>query len=285
MAKKKKSHKRKLNKQELQKMQKQQKFLEQMERDIKKMEFELKHQNIVNAKRKTIRNLKISVRALQLVAPYVLIAGVTFGGFAQLNITPFYNGDEWEVPAQIMTEFDTLGNERYEKKYSSFGKSNTLYYYTKWKQNSDGTYSRMIETYPIKEKTYEEMVELLQQENVNLEEILGESEEEPIEEIKKTLTEEELQEEAFIKAVVYSEDEDDYIICREDISLNIAETILYVVITAIGEYIAIKTRKKFSSFNFSECVDHIREQNPLTDNESVAKKLELKRENYNRMIR
>lgn len=278
--------KKNIEKQEEKKRKEKLQFLMKMERDIKKMEFELKHQNIANAKRKTIKNLKISARALQLVAPYVLTAGLVFGGLAHFLYMPFSGEIEKEIFAHIITEMDTLGNIRYEKKYSDFAGNNILYYYTKWSQNPDGTYSRMMKTYPLKKKTYEEIVELLKKENLNFEEAIGESEPDVVIETKNALTEEEQKTEEFIKAVIYySVDKNDYVVRKMTFGENVIVMVIYAE-SVVGSQVLMKIiRKKYSSFNFVECVDHIREQNPLIDNESVTKKLELKRENYNRMIR
>ena len=64
----------------------QKKMLLQMKKEIEILESEIKHSNLVNAKIGTIRNLKISARALQKIAPYALTAGIIAGGFTLLEI-------------------------------------------------------------------------------------------------------------------------------------------------------------------------------------------------------
>ena len=120
----------------------QKKLLLQMKKEMETLEWEIEHSRLVNIKVGTIRNLKISARALQLVAPYVLTAGIIAGGFTLLGNIPFYGGDEWKVYSTVMTEFDNNGNIRYEQQYDSYKSSsdNKLYYYTKWQQNDDGCF-------------------------------------------------------------------------------------------------------------------------------------------------
>lgn len=271
----------------------QKKMLLQMKKEIESLESEIKHSSLVNARIGAIRNLKISARALQKVAPYVLTAGIVAGGFTLLGNIPFYGGDEWNVYSNVMTEFDNTGNIRKEQQYDTFkddsdntldNSDSMLYYYSKWQKDGDGSYSRTVQTYSIKKKTYEDIIKLFEQENLKLEDVLGEPSSN-IKETRNNLADEELEEESFIKAVIYNEDENDYIIHKETVGENVLISILYVLVTALAELAPLYFRSEISSFDFSDCVDEIKRKHQPLDVETLTKKLELKRDNYNRITR
>lgn len=264
---------------------KKEKMLLQLQKEIESIEYDIQHSKINNAKIETIRNLKIGARALQLVAPYVLTASIIAGGFTYLGRIPFYGGDKYKAYSNVMTEFDNAGNIRYEQQYDIFeNSSNKLFYCTKWEQNEDGLYSRIVQTYSIGKKTYKDIIELFEQKNLKLEDIFDKPDS-TIKETKNNITEEELQAEPCIKAIIYSIDKNDYIVCTETVGENILTSILYVLITLMCEFIPAKIRRNVSSFDFEYCVDRIKEKYPLVDTKELVKKLEIKRSNYNRLTR
>lgn len=263
-----------------------------MKREIDSLEFEIKHSSLVNAKIKAIKNLKITARALQLVTPYTITAGIVAGGFTLLGDIPFYPDDEWKIYSNVMTEFDNAGNIRTEQQYDSFevngnivdDSDSMLYYYSKWEKSDAGFYSRTVQSYPIKRKDIEDIMELFEKENLRLEDILGEPSS-TIKETKNNLTEDEIQGESIIKAVIYKKDENDYIIHKETVGENISLSALYLLLTVFAELAPFWFRNDFSSFDFQECVDEIRRKHQPLDIDTVTKKLELKRDNYNKMMR
>mgnify|MGYP001139678404 CR=1 FL=1 len=271
----------------------QKKMLLQMKKEIESLESEIKHSSFVNARIGTIRNLKISARVLQKVAPYALTAGIIAGGFTLLGDIPFYPNDEWKVYSNVMTEFDNYGNIRTEQQYDSFEDENDntldssdsmLYYYSNWEKNDDGFYSRIVQAYSIKNKTYEDIIKFFGEENINLEDVLGEPSSN-IKETRNNLTNEELQEESFVKAVIYNKDENDYIMHKETVGENILFSVLYVLITGLCELAPLYWRSKHSNFDFADCVEKIKRKHQSLDIDSLTKKLELKKDNYNRLMR
>lgn len=270
----------------------QKKMLLQMKKEIENLEFEMKHARLINTKKAIIRNLKISARTLQRVAPYVLTAGIVTGGFTFLGDIPFYPYDELKEYSNVMIEFDNEGNIRTEQQYDDFedvdgneldNSDSILSYYSKWKQDSDGLYSRTVQTYSIEKKTYEDIIKLFEKENLNLEDVLGEPSSN-IKETRNNLTGEELQEKSFVKAVIYNED-NNYIMRQETVEENILLSILYVLLASVSELIPYLWREGFSNFNFKRCVNEIKNNYKSLDIDTLTKKLELKKDNYNRMKR
>ena len=122
------------------------KMLLQMEKEIQQLEFDIHHSKTANLKVHALRGLKISLRAGQLIAPYVLTAAITFGGFAALGGMPFIK-DDLKKKLEMKKELDSFGNIRYEQQYDSFDSSKgTISYVGKWNKQNDGFYSREIKT-------------------------------------------------------------------------------------------------------------------------------------------
>lgn len=265
---------------------KQKRMLVEMEKEIKTLESNIGNIDLANKKIIAIRNLKISARALQAIAPYVLTAGIVAGGFKLfLGDIPFYPYDESKSYLNTMKEFDSNGNIRTQQQYGNFEGDhyNVLYYYSAWEKGDDELYSRTIKSYRIGSKTYEELVKIIDQENPKIEDVIGNPVSEIIE-TKNHLTEEELQEESFMKVVLYDEDKNDYIIIKQTVGENFCLSLLYLLIVGIGEVISLAWRDS-SSFDFKACVEEIKRKHQLLEKDILIKKLEIKKENYNRLKR
>ena len=65
-----------------------------LSKDIKELEEELKDEKLKRIKVKTIRNLKITARIIQLLAPYVTTSLVLAGTFKYTNNTPILKDNE-----------------------------------------------------------------------------------------------------------------------------------------------------------------------------------------------
>ena len=250
-----------------------QRLLLQMKKEVESLEKQIKYSRLTNLKISSVKNLKITARALQLVAPYVLTASIVAGGFSLLGAIPFYR-DKREIHSSIMTEFDNLGNVRYEQQYGDFGEDSVFNFYSQWELQEDGFYTRTIKTYNIKEKTYEELVELFNKDNLSIEDILGESTS-TIKETKNNLSDDEINKKAFMQAIIYNKDENDFIIQEESISENVLLTILYFCLTALIELIPMFFRSECSSFDFGECVEKIKDKYKPADIQELTRKLEI----------
>ena len=260
------------------------KMLLEMRKEISKLENEIKHSKIGNTKVYALRGLKIVLRTGQLIAPFVVTAGITIGGFAALGGTPFYR-DKHKQKLEMMKELDSLGNIRYEQQYEEYANSSSVIsYYSKWNFVEDNLYSRDTETYALGDITEEQILKLINDDVQSLREILGE----PIskkKETKNNLTEEELQSDPFLQAMIYSKFDDDFIMVKESLGDNIAITLLWVLVTVWAELIPILCRADGSDFDYSYCIRQIKKKHPTIDVEELAKKLEIKRSNYDRLTR
>ena len=260
------------------------KMLLEMRKEISKLENEIKHSKIGNTKVYALRGLKIVLRTGQLIAPFAVTAGITIGGFSLLGGTPFYR-DEHKQKLEMMKELDSLGNIRYEQQYEEYKNSKSVIsYYSKWNFVEDNLYSRDIETYALGDITEEQILKLINDDVQSLREILGE----PISKKKETrnnLSEEELQSDPFLQAMIYSKFDDDFIMVKESSSDNIGSTMLWVLVTILAEIIPVLWRVDGSDFDYKYCIRKIKEKHPTIDVEELTKKLEIKRSNYDRLTR
>ena len=137
------------------------KMLLEMRKEISKLENEIKHPKIANTKVYALRGLKIVLRTGQLIAPFVVTAGITIGGFSALGATPFYR-DKHKQKLEMMKELDSLGNIRYEQQYEEYqNPNNVISYYSKWNFVEDNLYSRDIETFALGDITEEQILKLI----------------------------------------------------------------------------------------------------------------------------
>jgi len=263
---------------------KKKKMLLEMQKDINKLENEIKYSKIGNAKIYALRGLKIVLRTLQLIAPFAVTAGITIGGFAAFGGTPFYR-DKHKQKLEMMKELDSLGNIRYEQQYEEYENSKSVIsYFSKWNFVEDNLYSRDIETYAIGDLTEEQILKLINDDVESLHEVLGE----PISkktETKNNLSEEDLQSEPFLQAMIYSKFDDDFIMVKESSGDNIGITLVWALVTALAEIIPVLWREESSDFDYRYCIKKIKEKHPTIDVEELTKKLEIKKSNYDRLTR
>lgn len=259
------------------------KMLLEMQKEINRLENEIKHFKRENAKIYVLRKLKIVLRTVQLIAPFVVTVGITIGGFSLLRVTPFYR-DKHKQKLEMMKELDSLGNIRYEQQYEEYENSKSVIsYYSKWNFVEDNLYSRDIETYAIGDITEEQILKLMNDDVESLHEILGE----PIskkKETKNNLTEEELQSDPFLQAMIYSKFDDDFIMVKESLSDNIGLTFLWIIVAVVAQIIPILWRGS-SNFDYIYCIEKIKENHPIIDVDELTKKLEIKKSNYDRLTR
>lgn len=268
----------------------QKQMLLKMKKEIETMENEINDYKFEYIKKSTIKNLKITARAFQLVAPYILTAGIVAEIFNISGNKPFSSNNE-RVYLNTMTEFYSMGNINIKKQYGDFkdsienildNRDSVLYLYSKWEKDSNNSYYRIIEIYSIKNKTYEDVKKILSQDD--LEKYLDDSNYYE-KEIKNDLNIQELNSKNFIKAIVYDKDKNDYIEYKKNIFKNISCSIIYIFFASFCEFIPFYLRSNYSKFDFMKSVNKINEKYKTKDINVLIKKLEIKKNNYDRMMR
>lgn len=268
----------------------QKQMLLKMKKEIETMENEINDYKFEYIKKSTIKNLKITAKAFQLVAPYILTAGIVAEIFNISGNKPFSSNNE-RVYLNTMTEFYSMGNINIKKQYGDFkdsienildNRDSVLYLYSKWEKDSNNSYYRIIEIYSIKNKTYEDVKKILSQDD--LEKYLDDSNYYETE-IKNDLNIQELNSKNFIKAIVYDKDKNDYIEYKKNIFKNISCSIIYIFFASFCEFIPFYLRSNYSKFDFMKSVNKINEKYKTKDIDVLIKKLEIKKNNYDRMMR
>lgn len=268
----------------------QKQMLLKMKKEIETMENEINDYKFEYIKKSTIKNLKITARAFQLVAPYILTAGIVAEIFNISGNKPFSSNNE-RVYLNTMTEFYSMGNINIKKQYGDFkdsienildNRDSVLYFYSKWEKDSNNSYYRIIEIYSIKNKTYEDVKKILSQDD--LEKYLDDSNYYETK-IKNDLNFQELNSKNFIKAIVYDKDKNDYIEYKKNIFKNISCSIIYIFFASFCEFIPFYLRSNYSKFDFMKSVNKINEKYKTKDIDVLIKKLEIKKNNYDRMMR
>ena len=155
-----------------------------LEEEIECLEKEIKDIKINNTKKSIVKNLKISKKALQMVAPYALTAGIIAGTFKVVGIGfPIYM-DTIKKTADIKSEFDANGSIiKSEKTYDSYenveeSRINRLVVYSKWTKTNNNNYVREVLSYRLNKGdlsylTYQGNIENLDIEKNNLNECTG----------------------------------------------------------------------------------------------------------------
>ena len=79
--------------------------------------------------------------------------------------------------------------------------------------------------------------------------------------------------------------DDDFIMVKESSSDNMSLTFLWILVTVLAEIIISVWRMECSCFDYKYCIRKIKEKHPKIDVEELTKKLEIKKNNYDRLTR
>ena len=261
------------------------KLLLELKKEVEDLERQIKYEKLVNLKNVLIRETLINGRRLQWIAPFILTAGIMTGCFKLFGAGfPFYR-DDVKAYLHTMKEFDNAGNVRYEEQYGEFNSlTHQINHYTKWEDAGNGFYTRRVESYKLSDITDENVLSLFEKDNLTIEDIFG-NKVSSVKETKNNLTEEELMQGEYLEATIYNKDENDYIMVKEEIDDNVGFSVLFVLFTILAELGPAYYRYEKSSFDYDEVVYDIREKYKKVDIEKVKKLLEIKKENYNRLVK
>jgi len=264
------------------KQEEQKQFMDKLEKEIKDLEKQIKNIKIINFKNQSIRNIKFSAKVLQLIAPYILMTGISFFGYKELTHDTPFKRDSVPVYEHIQMDFDNRSNVQYKKQFGKFAdEKNSLYYRSKWNKIEDGFYERVIQTYAIPYKSYEEVLPLFEKEPTRMETILGYPNS-SVTEVKNNLTEEEINEQAYIEVTLYSKNGEKFIMGEQSMEDNIAETLLYLLITSIFELTFARYTTNVGS-NFTTWVEDLYDRYQPMDENMLRGKLNIKIDNYLRL--
>ena len=185
---------------------------------------------------KIVKGLKLCKLVAKTAAPYVIVGSIVTASIAYcLRFTDkkFKN---------TKTELDSSLGMRQESQYGCFDENSPkLAYYTGWSQKEDGTYTRKVLKFDVSKMRDEDINTLynsvdnyINDEKVSEEDtlknilLLSKSNTSLSEETKEELSQEELDKGAFVRASVYSIDENDYIEYEKTTSQKVGEIALAI---------------------------------------------------------
>jgi len=243
-----------------------QKLLLQLEKEMKKLELSIKHPKLINAKSETIKGLKIGATTIQAITPYLLTVSILTGVYWITKTPPFDDKwNKWYISKNI-------------EGYTPI--TPTLTYFRDWEKDENNVYCRTIDTYSIEKFSKEDIDKIFEEEKLDLESILGK----PIK-TREQKSENTTEEYSYITVRI---DKSGYTIYKEkdpdSIDAHIY-TFIYILYCIAFQTLPMYYREMISSFKFRESINIIKEQQQQSGIEALKKKLEIKKENYNRLTR
>lgn len=214
---------------------------QELKEEIKSLKTNLRKTRARNTKKGIIRSIRVGGRVIEQSSLYLVFAGLGIGIFLMIGDVPYYRNNEKKY-SHIRTDLDTYGNVSYVNQYDEFeNATDQLYYFDKWSQNEDGSYSRIVKSYKVTKKNYDEILKIFAKNNIELEDIklVEDFLNEPktiTKETKSNLPTEELMKDAYFQISTYDKDKNDYIVVKQSVDKNVAYSIIFSVILVMSEF-------------------------------------------------
>ena len=261
------------------------KILLELSKEIDNLENEIEHQKLLNLKTKAIRTIKISKNKIRRYTPYIMALMITTEGCKLISGGyPFKRDNYHKEYSKVMTEIDNDNNITERKQYKNFDNDyDRIIIYSNWNKE-ENKYKRDLEVYEIDNIKLDDIKKYLTLTKEDLKEILDYPLFQTTEYTDK-ITNQELTSTPEIKAITFREDKKDYILKKESIIENIFVSIIYIFILTAAEFGVLLYRGIYSKFNYKERIARIKDLYPYIDKEKTIKKLEIRRQNYDRLTR
>ena len=248
---------------------------------IKEIEDQLENAKYHNLKNKLLLNLSKGLINSRKFVPYLLITGITFSVFSFFASVPFVK-DTKRQNLWLKKEIDSNGNIAVEEQYEKIDNPSEISYISGWEPSSDGYYERKIVTYNIKTLNNEDIERIVLENDISLSSILGDPKISKVEK-KNNVTEEELNQGPFIRAVIYDESLDRYSYIEESAATNNQLTIVWLLIEGLlcGTYALYD--KTYRDYKLKDRLYELEDKYAPLDVNQLTRKLEIRKETYQRM--
>ena len=260
---------------------KREKMLLQLKKELAHLEFLMNHYGLVKFQKEITEKLKIAGKGLEYLMPYFLVVTILTGACKLTTSSfPVYL-DDTKKYLKTIKEFDSSGLVRVDTTYEETNINNNILAYTTSWMEIDTSFMRETKIYNLNILTEENIQSLLKNSHINFEDILGE----PIKvskEYSSSLSDKELNLKPTLKAYLYQEDLNDYIVLEEDESYNLLITIIFAIIAfgaTSATYFFLSAKP---DYNFASDIQEIMNNSGLSKND-LSKILELKKKNYERL--
>lgn len=261
---------------------KKEKMLLQLKKELAYLEFLANHYQLVKLQNKMVQKIRIVFKGLEYIVPYFLIVTILTGTFKLVTSSfPFYL-DNTKKYLKTIKEFNSTGFIKIERTYEEKDiNSNILVYTTPWMKEGNDSFVQETRTYNLNILSEENIQTLLENPDINFEDILGEPTN-VSKEYSSFLDEEAINFKPSLKAYLYQEDSNDYIVVKEEENYNILITILYCIMALganLATYFSLLSK---ADYHFILDVKEIIKNNNLTQKDLV-RILEIKKKNYDRL--
>lgn len=255
-------------------------ILKQFKNEVIELEKELEKKQASKTSLENEKHMLITRNFLKMFLSCTLVAGITLGCFTFFGNTPFIK-DDFKKHKRILQTVDSKEHIEEFVKYDNFehGKS-ILLYYSSWKKDTESDYSRTINVYDISNLTFDDVKNLLHKSDTELKNIIGTPTDTFLEH-STSCEERDFSEAPHVKGFVYSEDFTDVIVYKESNFQNILISALYISINMLIDMIILQFKKKDRRLTL---VKELLESE-LIDLGETSKMLEIKKNNYERLIR
>ena len=228
------------------------------------------NQNLINTKknnikRTLIKNVKIIGRVAQFVLPYVLVAGLSFGGFKLLGTAPFYREKKFYSANHVVT-LDNQGLYNDDASYEQLDhRVDKVYYSSKWEKKIDGKYYRTIKETEYLRYNLDELREMVKDPNFDFKKSFENdyyysSRVKTTHEVKDSVSEEELAQGDYLKIVTSYVDHDDVIYIEQSEKEDLFESIFYSVLLVLLFALVFFGRKITTEFDLLEACKELKDR-------------------------
>jgi hypothetical protein len=228
------------------------------------------NQNLINTKknnikRTLIKNVKIMGRVAQFVLPYVIVTGLSFGGFKLLGTAPFYREKKFYSANHVVT-LDNQGLYNDDASYEQLdNRVDKVYYSSKWEKKIDGKYYRTIKETEYLRYDLDELREMVKDPNFDFKKSFENdyyysSRVKTTHEVKDSVSEEELAQGDYLKIVTSYVDYDDVIYIEQSEKEDLFESIFYSVLLVLLFALVFFGRKITTEFDFLEACKELKDR-------------------------
>lgn len=257
------------------------KLLKKLKKDILKIEKQAKNYKLANLKIDFKKIASATAKATKFALPTILAGSIAYGLHANFIGKPFVL-DDIKQPLMQEETISSKGDISIEQQYLNFSQENSIYYYSEW-ENEGESYSRNVYVYDLSDKNIKDFIPL-KNELINtkaLVDFFGEPKTIKTQK-RKNITKEELLENAYLEAKIYSEIEEKYIYIKERVDLEFLSTLLFLLVEAI-----IISGTIFAGDRLNSLIEDIREMKKdfqHVDPYLLHKKLLIKKDTYERIV-
>lgn len=257
------------------------KLLLSMEKEVKRLNFEVNVFDVTNAKVRLNRASRYLLSFARDVYPYLVTPAISAIIIATKGFIPY--GDYSKKYINVKTTTDSSGYTSYEKQYANFKEKDCIEYFEKWEKVSADEFSRQIYVFNAEDYSEEDIMKALDNPTLSyLEENFGDYDIERVE-IKNDLSVDEQNSDEHVKTTIYSTDKNEYKQRGFDDPQYFLMSCVWFIANLFPELFVYVYRRDYSSFDFDSELYDIQKNFPYVDKREAQRKLEISKENLKRI--